>query len=449
MRKSTIVLIAISLPVLIILALIFWPKATVTPPPQTKLTIWGFASQTEMQGVLATYRAQSPYVSTTYVQVQESTFKETLLKEWALGQGPDVVMVPSQQLVEYQPFLSPAPATITQYTFATQKTLGIKEETTVTQSTVAGPTPEFLRQNYIDTVVNDAVIAQKVYGLPLTVDTLVLFSNRDLLNQAQIALPAATWEQFVQQVPRLTIVDANANLIQSGAALGTSDNILHAQDILALILMQNGSEVVDPSSGQANLTADASTIQALNFYTDFARISKTIYSWNEEQEEALNTFAAGKIGDYIGFSADDATIKQRSVGLNYDITAAPQISTQHPVNISSYTLATVAKSSNNQNVAWGFVSFITNKNNSAVYANASFKTPMRKDLLNQLITEQGTSIYGILAGQALTARNWYRGPNYEKAQAILSDLITTTLGGSLALETINSANQQLRLIQKQ
>jgi len=447
MRKSTVVLIAISLPVLIVLAIILWPRANTQPPPTKNLTVWGFASQDEMQNLLTAFHNKSPYINLTYVQVDKDGLQEKLLRQWALGTGPDVVMIPSEQLVEYQPFLSPAPATINQYTYSTKKTLGIKEETTVTKSTVAGPSVNMLRQNYIDTVTNDAVIGQKVYGIPLSVDTLVLFSNRDLLNQAQIALPANTWEQFVNQVPRLTILDSNNNLVQSGAALGTGTNIPHAFDILSLIILQNGSDIIDPTSGNVTFTGDASTQQAVTFYTDFARASKVVYSWNDKQEDALNAFAAGKVAYYIGFNEDDAKIKQRSVGLNYDITAVPQISINHPVNIASYSLLSVAKSSTHQNSSWAFVNFVTRKNISAIYANTSFKTPARKDLLNQLITSQENSLYGVLAGQALTARNWYRGPNYEKAESVLNDLITAASQGSLLPEAINSAASQLRIIQ--
>ncbi|MFA5030655.1 MAG: extracellular solute-binding protein [Patescibacteria group bacterium] len=448
MRKSTIVLFAIALPVLIIVGLvIFSGGGSVPPPATTTLTVWGFTSQANMQNILTTFHAQSPYVNVTYVQVEKEGLREKLLEQWALGKGPDVVMIPSEQLVKYQPFLSPAPSTIPQYTYTTTKTLGIKEETTITKTNAAGPTTDMLRQTFIDTVANDASIGQKVYGMPLSIDSLVLFSNRDLLNQAQIALPATTWEQFIQHVARLTIVDAQGNLIQSGTALGTSTNIKHATDILALILMQNGSKIVDPSTGKVLLANDSSAVQAINFYTDFARASKVVYSWNDAQENALNAFAAGKVAYYIGFSEDDTTIKQRAVGLNYDITAVPQISTQQTVNIASYDVLSVAKSSTNQDTAWNFITFATSKNSAALYANESFQTPTRKDLLNELINTQGTTLYGVLAGQALTAHNWYRGPDSEKAQLIMSDLITTTLGGTQTTNAINAAIQQLRLIQ--
>ncbi len=91
----------------------------------------------------------------------------------------------------------------------------------------------------------DTDLEERVFGLPLGVDTLAVFYNRDLLNAAGIATPPATWTQFQEAVVKLTRVSAGDVIAQSGAALGTSRNVERAFDILSLLMLQNGTEMTD------------------------------------------------------------------------------------------------------------------------------------------------------------------------------------------------------------
>ena len=79
-----------------------------------------------------------------------------------------------------------------------------------------------LRTSYVDVVANDVIhpIAQtrkqpadRVFGLPLAVDTLVLFYN-DLLNESGFPESAKTWSEFLQ-ISKLTRLGDNNSIIQS------------------------------------------------------------------------------------------------------------------------------------------------------------------------------------------------------------------------------------------
>jgi len=45
--------------------------------------------------------------------------------------------------------------------------------------------------------VDDFLYQGQPYASPLSINTLALFYNRDLLNEAGIVLPPVTWEEFV------------------------------------------------------------------------------------------------------------------------------------------------------------------------------------------------------------------------------------------------------------
>ena len=64
-----------------------------------------------------------------------------------------------------------------------------------------------LRETFVDTAVADSVINNKIFGLPLSFDSLLLYYNRDLLNVADIPTPPLTWSEFSEAVTRLTKLD--------------------------------------------------------------------------------------------------------------------------------------------------------------------------------------------------------------------------------------------------
>jgi ABC-type glycerol-3-phosphate transport system substrate-binding protein len=134
----------------------------------------------------------------------------------------------------------------------------------------------------------DEIPSKKVFGLPLSMDTLVLYYNKDMLNRAKIALPPETWQQFVEQVPKLTLVDVDNNIIQSGAAIGTSNNVPRVMDIISLLMMQNGATMILGNQAEFG-EADPEQkdyfpgAKALEFYTSFANPDVEWYSWNADQ----------------------------------------------------------------------------------------------------------------------------------------------------------------------
>ncbi len=101
------------------------------------------------------------------------------------------------------------------------------------------------REAFVNVAGTDFIKNHHIYGIPLTVDTMALFYNEDLLANAGIAQPPTTWDEFKKDVERLTRIDEYNNIIQAGAALGTSENIYRAGDILAMLMLQSGCSIVN------------------------------------------------------------------------------------------------------------------------------------------------------------------------------------------------------------
>ena len=85
----------------------------------------------------------------------------------------------------------------------------IKDVKEVYPDVVAG---DVLRRINTSPEGSPAVWEDKVVALPMSVDTLALFVNKDLLNAAGIPTIPDTWAKFQATIPRLVKVDRDGKL---------------------------------------------------------------------------------------------------------------------------------------------------------------------------------------------------------------------------------------------
>lgn len=444
--KGFIPVLAIVIIGVIVLAIagviiIFVIKGTSKPPPDpVKLTMWGvWDNQSDLSGIISAYKNQHPYVSITYKKYRFGEYEEALLNAWARHEGPDIYALPNTWLVKYkEDFLAPMPKTTVMAYYRKVKTLGIKEETKIEYKSQNTINLNYLKSNYVDTVYNDVIIDKNVYGLPLGMDTLVLFYNKDLLDAAHIPQPPATWQEFVNNVTKLTVLDEAANVIQSGTALGTAKNIPHAMDILSLIMMQYGVEM---TTGRSVTFSGSAGLEALNFYSYFANPSKEVYCWNEEMPDALDSFTSGKVAFFFGYPYEIPDIKQRGPRLNYGIASFPQINPQLESSYADYWVQVVSNNSKYKNEAWDFILYASRAGNVERYLKATAKASVLRSIIKTQMKDPYTDLY-IFARQALNAKNWYRGEDPQKAEEYFNEMITNVVNGTM------TANEAIKIAAK-
>ena len=307
-----------------------------------------------------------------------------------------------------------------------------KEEVTELRTTKSIALAQ-LREQYLDAVYDNAVIGGQIYGLPVSVDTLVLFYNRDLLNNAGITSAPRYWnEEFLADVKKLSKQDADGKLMQAGVALGTSNNIERYSDILSLLMMQNGAEMVTPEGVVAFHRAPAGSkdnyapgLEALRFYTDFANPVKEIYSWNKDLPNSLEAFIEGRLGFFFGYSYHLPQIKARAPRLNFGVSPMLQIEgNPTAINFANFWLETVSNKSAYQAEAWDFIQFAVRAENVQSYLAKAGKPTALRALVNEQMNNGAMSVF---AGQLLTARAWYKGRDYNAAEVILGELIDQAL----------------------
>ncbi|MDD4901349.1 MAG: extracellular solute-binding protein, partial [Patescibacteria group bacterium] len=244
-----------------------------------------------------------------------------------------------------------------------------------------------------------------------------------------IAQPPAYWNsEFLEDIKKTVKQDSQGEIIQSGVALGGSTNIERYSDILSVLMMQNGSVMMDGGSSVLFNVIPAALkdqnynpgLEALRFYSDFANPAKEVYSWNKNLEESLILFAQGKLAVMFGYAYHLPTIKAQAPKLNFSIAKLPQIEGNTPVNFANYWVETVSSKSKNADAAWDFIQFETKAEQAKTYLDKTKKPTALRALIDEQINDNDI---GVFADQLLTAKSWYKGKDSSAMEKIFAEMI--------------------------
>jgi len=418
---------------------------TAAGPVQSKVTLkyWSvFDEQDAYKDIFAAYRGAHPNVTIEYKKFRPEEYEAALIRALADGTGPDIFSVHNTKLAEYQSLLSPMPAQINISNLVTQGTL--KKETVLVAKQEATISQKAFKAQFVDAVTQDSMLnytadpkvaaTPRIYGFPFAMDTLALFYNKDLLNAAGIAEPPADWDSFSAAVMKLTKYNATGGVAQSGTALGTVKNVDRSADILSVLMMQNGAQMIDENGSPTFHEIPKGTpegvnpgVDAVTFYTDFANPVKEVYTWNDGFPNSVSAFGRGQTAMMLGYSYDVPVLAAAAPKLNYGIAPLPQIAGGKVVNYPNYWIQGVSKTSKFSDYAWNFLQFASSPTNAPKFlAKSGHPTAVRSLIGSQLEDEK----IGVFAGQLLTTQSWYHGLDSDAAFKAISDLSTTILVGT-------------------
>ena len=393
-------------------------------PASVALEFWSVFDDSDVYApLIAEFQRQYPYITINYRKKNISSYESDLLDALASGRGPDIFSINNAWLPRYLEKLSPAPSEM----ISLQR----------------------FREVFVDVAEQDFILDEKIYAFPFSVDTLALFYNKDLLNSAGIAVLPGTWEEFNAAVETLTKKDGQGNILQAGAALGTSRNINRSTDILALLMMQSGAKMISPDKTRATFS-DAINLgqenflpgnRALTFYVNFANPSKKVYTWNSSQHYSLDAFSQGEAALMLNYAYQIPVLRAKAPHLNFGVASLPQISQQGTaISYANYWGQTVAKSSTNSAAAWQFLGWLAQPENLKQYLQATKKPASRRDLIDW---QKNDSELGVFARQALVARSWWQSDN-AAIEKIFAQMIDQALSSpSLIDEIVKDANDQV------
>jgi multiple sugar transport system substrate-binding protein len=407
-----------------------------------------FNSPDDYSQVIADYSALHPNVRINVKKFRFDEYEELLVNALAEDRGPDILSVHNTWVPSYRAKLLPLPAVTS---MAYQYTTGSISKETITElrSTRSLNTAD-VQRIYVEQAFNDVTAreffldddgepafgAPAIYALPIAYDTMVLYYNRDLLDNAGIPEPATYWHEFQEDVQQLARFDSQGRILAAGAALGTANNVPRATDILTLLMMQNGAQMIDDEGEVVFdefppvLQGERSSIpgeQALRFYTSFANENNRNYTWNNSQPNGLEAFIEGKSAYFFGYQYHEEQIKGLAPKLNFTVTTFPQIQGNEEVYFANYWVESVSKKTRNPDAAWDFVQFMTGQDEAAKFLEDSGKLTARRDLLEEQAIDPAREVY---INQILRSKSWYNGNDPAAAESIMRALLNDVLNGA-------------------
>lgn len=367
------------------------------------------------------YTAEHPNVTISVKNFPFNEYQQELIEAFAEDRGPDLFAIPNTSLHQWKNQALPMPGETAVATPVSAEANNGKAGVLLKRT--PAPTLREISTMFVDVVAKDILItipaqddapeATAVLGMPFSADTLALFSNTDVLRNANVSEPPKTWQELAALAQRFT-VDRGEEITFSGAALGTARNIPHSTEILTALIQQNGATLTEsngfarfsePERGSQNIPA----IDALLFYRDFANPGAATYSWNGGMPNALDAFVTGKTAFYFGFPADARAIRERSPRLRFTVSTLPQVSLGKMSTIAQYPIEVVSKKTTTPNEAWDFLLFASKAENVGSYLALTGQPPALRSLLDAAIANPDVAPF---ASQVLIAKSWYRGNDY-------------------------------------
>jgi multiple sugar transport system substrate-binding protein len=441
-------------------------KQSTNKSAQITLQVWGlFDDRDAYADIFDNFVKVDPIVANVeYKKLSPDTYREEVLDALASGQGPDVILIHNTWLPGFKDKLVAAPDTL----------INLKE----------------FQDNFVDVVVSDFVDGGKIYAAPLSVDSMAMYYNKDLFNEAGITSPPKTWDEFLEDMKKLIRIENGGKIVQAGTAMGTIFNINRSTDLINMLMMQNGTKMMDDAKTQA--TFDMATItgtetvntgeNALKFYTQFAKTTSPFYTWNNNMHYSIDAFSQSEAATMFNYSWHIPTIESKAPKLNYAVAEVPQINASKPLTYANYWGYGVVKNKispqdpNNPgkvtvsndvrtNEAWKLVKFMTMKMDMAALAKAAGagqslgkqavdpnfdpavdylkktnKPAARRDIIE---VQKSDPVLGIFAKQNLYAKSWFQY-NPIATEAILGEMVDqVNRGVAEPMEALRTASQRI------
>ncbi len=424
MSKFQVILLAVFVLLAVIGVFVFATSSSNQSAALVPITIWGTLPQADMTAAIDDLEnADKTTFEASYTYVDEADFQSKLVNAIATGQGPDIVLIPQDIFLSVKNLLYPIP--------------------------YADYSQRLFEDNFAQAGEIFLDPTSGIYALPVAIDPMVMFWNRNLLSSAGIALPPKTWTDLLAEVPKLTAKDANGNLTASAVAFGEWTNVPHAKDILSMLMLQSGSPIVsaDQTTGKlsaALLESNSSGImpsaEALNFFTQFADPSKDVYSWNRALPSADSAFLAGQLAFYFAPASETSTLRARNPNLNFDVAEVPQTGTTLAGTFADVYAFGLLKSSPNLSADILDANLLTGDKAAADISAAAAVAPARRDLLAQT---QSSAYQAIFWQSALIGEN-FLDPNPVATDSLFEQMVeSVTSGAKSAADAVNSADGSL------
>lgn len=443
MFKKSLILFLAAILVLLVLSGCLRKKAEDAGP--VSLTFYGLDDSDVFDSLISKYRESHPNVRITYKKFNDSAeFEHLLVNEIAEGEGPDIFYIHNTWLPRH-----------------IKKIIPLQEEVL---------TPENYSEYYVNVTAEDFIQPdpkdgiRKIYALPLYVDTLALYYNKKIFERElpERGKPASTWEDMKNDASKLRIEDELDGTLKRGAiALGRSDNIRLATDILYNFFLQAGVDFYDSDFKQARFAAKGKEV--FDFFLSFASPQNKNFSWSsslvapEQNLGEVEAFLSGKVASILAYSdlyprieTELRNVSTRNTGVidakDVGVAAVPQFATSeadYKVWANYYGLA-VSRNAKHPEAAWNFIRYLTLTDSARHFHNKTGRPTARRDMIEE---QKAKPVLDTFVSQIGYAKS-YRIFSDTRFAEILKEAIMNAAAGMTASQALGNAETAINDILK-
>lgn len=394
--------------------------SAVNQGPTGTVVLWGTLPSNVVNPIISDFNKGKTY-TVKYVAKREDSFERELLEAIALGNSPDLFLIANDLIYKNSNKISKIP--YTNY-------------------------PLFNFKNNFATAGEVFLTKEGILALPITINPMVMYYNRSILDENSVAYPPEYWDELEQYANKFTKKDSLGNINQSSFALGQYSNITHAKNILATLFLQKDNTIIEQATSifRANLSNPSiidKNVGVLNFYTDFANPLSKNYSWNKSFSSSLESFSREELVFYFGLASDLRVLLARNPNHNFIASPIPQYKDGTKTTYARVTGLSMSAFAKNKSAATDAMNSLAMGDFSLKISNVQYLPPARRDLLAQRGTDTFTPVF---YSSALFAKSWL-DPSAIDSDNVFRAMIDEILSNQRSPESaLTGANNRLNLL---
>ena len=391
---------------------------------KNNVTIWGTIEKGVVENLVdSLVKSDESFKLINYKEIPETEFDMKLLEALASGVGPDIFMLPQSSILKHKDKIYKIP--FSSYPLRTFKDKFIEEG-----------------ELYLE---SDGIL-----GIPLIIDPLVMYWNRDIFSREALANPPKNWEEFFSLSQKITKRDSNLNILKSAVPFGEFRNVTNAKEIIASLILQAGDPILVRDGEKLNVVLGLGSNnivpakEAVDFFVQFSNPIKSVYTWNRSLPESKKSFLAGDLAIYFGFASELTDLRRKNPNLNFDVASLPENKLGSKGTFGKMYSLAIAK--NSKNIATAFTVLISLTSDEALskLSESTNLPPVSRNLLTARPT--GNSYLQVFYDSAILSKAWL-DPNTHETDAIFQEMIESIISGRVqtaaALSTANSGIRDL------
>jgi multiple sugar transport system substrate-binding protein len=239
------------------------------------------------------------------------------------------------------------------------------------------------QEQFLQSTILANTYQDHIYGVPLFIDSGVLYYRKDLLEKYGLNAPE-TWPEMVSQAQKIVMEESE----QGNEIYGFSGQFKQYEGLVCNMMefiMSNDGAFIDNDTGKSTITGERA-IEAVRFVRD-SLIGKTaprgVLTYQEP--ESLDLFIQGKAVFHrnwpYAWEISNNPSKSRVAG-KVGIARLPYFEGSRSYAALGGWQLGISTFSEKRELAWEFVEFLTSRRIQKLFAVKSGKAPTRKALYN-------------------------------------------------------------------